>query len=37
LILSPSRAIFDVDPPMGMIITTRLAPELSATAKDVCI
>ena len=37
LILSPRRAILLVEPPIGMIITTRFAPELSATAKEVCI
>jgi hypothetical protein len=37
LILSPSLAILLVDPPIGMIITTRFAPELSATANEVCI
>src|SRR6185436_20449024 len=37
LIRSPRLAIFPVEPPMGMIISTRLAPELSATSSEVCI
>src|SRR4029078_6019656 len=37
LIRSPRLAIFRVEPPMGMIISTRRAPELSATSSEVCI
>src|SRR6267142_5850606 len=37
LIRSPRLAILPVDPPIGMIISTRLAPELSATSSEVCI
>src|SRR4029453_17016410 len=34
---SPRLAIFPVEPPMGIIISTRRAPELSATSREVCI
>src|SRR6185503_17658358 len=37
LIRSPRLAIFPVEPPIGMIISTRRAPELSATSSEVCI
>ena len=36
-IRSPRLAILPVDPPMGMIISTLRAPELSATSSEVCI
>src|SRR6187549_1023793 len=37
LIRSPRLAIFPVEPPIGMIISTRRAPEESATSREVCI
>src|SRR6185436_15588182 len=37
LMRSPRLAIFPVEPPIGMIISTRRAPELSATSREVCI
>src|SRR6185369_6298423 len=37
LIRSPRLAIFPVEPPIGIIISTRRAPELSATSREVCI
>jgi hypothetical protein len=37
LIRSPRLAIAPVDPPMPIIISTRRAPELSATSSEVCI
>src|SRR5205085_9558599 len=37
LMRSPREAILPVEPPIGMIISTRRAPELSATSKEVCI
>src|SRR5437868_2728475 len=37
LMRSPRLAIAPVEPPMPIIISTRRAPELSATSKEVCI
>src|SRR5262245_41927871 len=37
LIRSPRLAIAPVEPPIPIIISTRRAPELSATSSEVCI